>query len=86
MTGAPLGKSLAAVTLNKKLSAPSGNSIYAGSSELSEMAVTPKGTRFQNASLIELRAVLCTDPHESVFDDLPGPGAFDHTGTRRDKR
>jgi len=50
------------------------------------MAVTPKGTRFQNALLIELRAVLCTDPHESVFDDLPGPGAFDHTGTRRDKR
>jgi hypothetical protein len=55
MTGAPLGKSLVAVTLNKKLSAASGNSIYAGGSELNETGVTPKGRRFQNALPIKLR-------------------------------
>jgi len=49
MTGAPLGKSLAAVTLNKKLSAASGNSFHAGGSGLNETGVTPKGRRFQNA-------------------------------------
>jgi hypothetical protein len=58
MTGAPLGKSLVELTLNKKPSAASGNSIHAGGSGLNETGVTPKGRRFQNALLLERRSPL----------------------------
>ena len=57
MPGAPLGKSLVALTLNQRLSAPSGNSIH-GQFGMNETGVTTKGRRFQNALLMELSRLL----------------------------